>query len=66
MLWSLIKILLFVAVIAGLTLGAGQLLEIESGVRVVVSGTEYSPSSLQMVIAAVLLLLVVWYLFCLF
>ena len=34
MLWSLIKILFFVALIAALTLGAGYLMETGAGIRI--------------------------------
>ena len=60
MLWSLIKIVLFVVVVAALALGAGYLLESEGGVQVTVMGTEYSFGPLQSVIAAVLLVIAVW------
>jgi HemY protein len=60
MLWSLIKILLFVAAIAGLTFGAGYLMESAGGVQVTVGGTEFTLGPLQSVIAAVLLVLGVW------
>lgn len=60
MLWSLIKVLLFVAVVAALALGAGWLMELGGGVRVAVAGWEFTLGPLQTVIAAVLLLLLVW------
>ena len=60
MLWSLIKILLFVAIIAGLTLGAGYLLESQGGVQITVAGTEFTLGPLQSVIAAVTLVVAVW------
>ena len=60
MLWSLIKIILFVAVIAALAWGAGYLLESQGGVQVTVMQTEYSFGPLQSVIAVVLLLVAVW------
>ena len=60
MLWSLIKILVFVAVVAALTFGAGYLLETSGGVQITVAGTEYTFSPLQSVIAAVILVVAVW------
>ncbi len=60
MLWSLIKILLFVGIIAALTLGAGYLLESEGGVQVVVAGREYTFGPLESVIAAVVLFVLTW------
>lgn len=60
MLWSLTKILLFVVVIAALTLGAGYLLESEGGVRIEVAGTEYTLTPLMSVIGLILLLVGLW------
>ena len=60
MLWSLIKILFFVALVAVLTYGAGLLMETTGGVRVTFAGTEYTLGPLQSVIAALLLLVTVW------
>ncbi len=60
MLWSLIKILLFVAAVAALALGAGYLLESEGGVQVQVMGSEYTFGPLQSVIAIVVLVFAVW------
>jgi HemY protein len=60
MLWSLIKIVLFVVAIAALTWGAGFLLESTGGLQVTVMGTEYSFGPLQSVIAAILLVVAVW------
>ena len=51
MLWSLLKILVFVAIIALLALGAGFLMETSGGVQVTVAGTEYTLGPLQSVIA---------------
>jgi HemY protein len=39
MLWSLLKILVFVALIGLLTLGAGMLMETAGGVQITVAGT---------------------------
>lgn len=60
MLWSLIKILVFVAIIASLALGASYLLESSGGVTLTVAGTEYSFGPLESVIALGLLVLGVW------
>ena len=53
MLWSLFKIILFVAGVAGMAWGAGYLLESEGGVQLTVLGTEYSFGPLQSVIAVI-------------
>lgn len=60
MLWSLIKIVLFVAVVGALAWGAGFLLESQGGVQLTLLGTEYSFGPLQSVIAVIVLLLAVW------
>jgi HemY protein len=60
MLWSLIKIVLFVGVVALVAWGAGFLLESSGGVQVTVMGTEYNFGPLQSVIAVVLLVVAVW------
>jgi len=60
MLLSLIKILLFVAVIAAATFGAGYLMETGSNVLVTVAGTEFVISPLMMVVLALALVCAVW------
>lgn len=60
MLWSLVKILVFVAVIGMAAVGAGWLMETEGGVQVTVGGMEYSFSPLQSVMAALALVVLVW------
>lgn len=60
MLWSLIKILVFVAVIAALSLGAGYLMETGGGVQITVAGTEFTLGPLQSVLAALVLVGLVW------
>ncbi|MEM9552357.1 MAG: heme biosynthesis HemY N-terminal domain-containing protein [Pseudomonadota bacterium] len=60
MLASLIKFLLFVAIVAGLTVAAGYLLERDDGLTVIVAGTEYTFDAFESVIAACVLVVVVW------
>lgn len=60
MLWSLLKIVIFVALIAAVAFGAGFLIEAESGVRIAVANTEFNLGPLQAVIAGILLLVLVW------
>ncbi|MFK7754641.1 MAG: heme biosynthesis protein HemY [Sedimentitalea sp.] len=60
MLWSLIKILVFVVIIAALALAAGYLMESTGGVQITVAGTEFTLGPLQSVIAAVVLVFAVW------
>lgn len=63
MLWSLLKILVFVAIVAVLAFGAALLTETAGGVQITVAGTEYTLSALQSVIALAILVFVVWVLF---
>ena len=60
MLWSLIKILVFVAAVAGLTYGSVYLLESDGGVMITVSGVEYSLGPFQAALALIALVLAVW------
>ena len=60
MLWSLIKILVFVTVIALLAYGAGFLMESSGGIQVTLAGTEYTLGPLQSVIAGLVLVALVW------
>ncbi|MDX2482222.1 MAG: heme biosynthesis HemY N-terminal domain-containing protein [Pseudodonghicola sp.] len=60
MLWSLLKILVFVAIVALLAVGAGMLLEMRGGVQITVAGTEYTLGPLQSVIALAALVLLLW------
>lgn len=60
MLWSLIKILLFVAVVTALTWGAVELLALEGGATVSAMGYEVTLNPLQVVIALAAFLLLAW------
>ena len=60
MLWSLLKILVFVALVALIAFGAGILMETAGGVQITVAGTEYTLGALQSVLALGLLVLSVW------
>ncbi|SLN69006.1 hypothetical protein TRL7639_03982 [Falsiruegeria litorea R37] len=63
MLWSLLKILVFVAIIGLLALGAGFLMETSGGVQITVAGTEYTLGPLQSVIGFMVLVGAVWLFF---
>ncbi|WP_282154085.1 heme biosynthesis protein HemY [Ruegeria atlantica] len=63
MLWSLFKILVFVAIIGLLAVGAGSLMETSGGVQITAGGTEYTLGPLQSVIALGVLVFAVWLLF---
>jgi HemY protein len=60
MIWSFIKIVAFVAVVAALTLLAGHLADQGPGLRLVVGSTEFTLGPLQAAIAGVLAVLAVW------
>jgi HemY protein len=60
MIWSLIKVLLFVAAIAAMTFGAGLLMDTGGGIRIAMMGQEFSLGPLQTVIALLLLMLTLW------
>lgn len=60
MIWSFVKIALFLAAVVGLTLGAMQLSDSGEGVRIIMMGTELTLGPLQAVIAAGLLFVAIW------
>ena len=60
MLWSLIKILAFVAAITALTYGGTQLMEVDGGATVDVAGQEFTLSPLEMAFAFGALVVAVW------
>ncbi|WP_299547845.1 heme biosynthesis HemY N-terminal domain-containing protein [uncultured Tateyamaria sp.] len=60
MIWSLVRIVIFVIAVAALALGAGWLLESDGGIQIVVAGKEYTLGPLQSVIALVALVIAVW------
>ena len=60
MLWSLIKFLLFIGIVAALSLGAMYLIDTGAGVRVAIANMEFTLGPVQAVIAGVALLLLVW------
>ncbi len=60
MLWSLLKIVLFICIIAALALGAELLMEASGSVVVSIANVEFTLGPLQLVVAALLLVLAVW------
>ena len=60
MIWSLVKILLFVVFIIAATFGAGLLMDTGGSVRLALAGTEFSLGPLQAAIAVLALLVLVW------
>ncbi|SMO71775.1 heme biosynthesis protein HemY [Ruegeria faecimaris] len=63
MLWSLFKILVFVAIVGLLALGAGFLMETKGGVQITAGGTEYTLAPLQSVIALGVMIIAIWLFF---
>jgi len=63
MLWSLLKVLVFVTIVAALTLGAGYLMEMGDFALLTVAGREFVLTPLMSVLGAVLLLIAVWIVF---
>ena len=63
MLWALLKVVIFIALVAGLTWGAGLLLEMGDVATLTVMGREFVLTPLLAVLGAVVLLLAVWLLF---
>ncbi|MDO9525551.1 MAG: heme biosynthesis HemY N-terminal domain-containing protein [Gemmobacter sp.] len=60
MLWSLAKVILFVALVGGLAFGAGMLSDTSGGIRVAMLGWEVNLGPLQAVIALIALMLALW------
>lgn len=60
MVWSLVKVILFVSLVALMTLVAGLLLDTGGGIGVTVAGWEFTLGPLQSVVVALVLLALVW------
>ncbi|SIO49702.1 HemY protein [Rhodovulum sp. ES.010] len=60
MLWSLLKILIFVGLVAALAFGAGVLMENAPGLRIAVGEVEFVLGPLQAVILGLLVVIAVW------
>jgi HemY protein len=60
MIWSFAKIVIFVALVALLTLGAAYLMETGGGIRLAVANREFTLGPVQAVVAAIVLLIAVW------
>ncbi|WP_377510114.1 heme biosynthesis protein HemY [Octadecabacter sp. R77987] len=60
MLWSLIKIIAFIAIVTGLTFGGVHLLNMSGGADVTIAGYNANLSPLELAIGLVLLVLAVW------
>jgi HemY protein len=60
MIWSLLKVLLFITVIGTLTYGATLLLETGGGIRIAAAGYEFTLGPLQAVIVLLALMVAIW------
>jgi HemY protein len=60
MITTLIKILIFVAIVTGLTWGAVQLMDVQGGANIAVAGYEITLNALQLVFAFAALIVAVW------
>ena len=60
MLWSLTKVILFVAVIAALALGVGMLAETGGAMQIKVAGWEFTVGPVQAIVLSAILLVGVW------
>lgn len=60
MIWSLAKVLLFITIIATLTLGAEVLLNTGGGIRIAVAGYEFTLGPLQAFITFLVMIVLVW------
>lgn len=60
MIWSLVKVALFITLIAGLAIGAGILLDTGTGLRVAIAGWEFTMGPLQAAIVACILVALIW------
>lgn len=60
MIWSLLRVLLFVALIAALTFGADLLIATGGGLRIAVGGWEFTLGPLQALIVSLVLIALVW------
>ena len=60
MIWSIVKITIFIALIAAAAFGAIFLLELDGGVQIVMAGQEFNLTPLKAVIALILMVIVIW------
>lgn len=60
MIWSLAKVLIFLLIVATLTLGAGLLLDTGGGIRIAAAGYEFTLGPLQALITFLVMIVLVW------
>ncbi len=60
MLWTVLKIVLFLAVVAGLALGAEWMMDAGHGIRIAVANVEFNLGPVQAALAALVVLALLW------
>ena len=60
MIWSLVKVLLFIAAIAAITFGADILLHSQEGIRIAAAGWEFTLGPVQVAIVLLVLVVLLW------
>ena len=60
MIWSLAKVLLFLLIVATLTMGAGILMDTGGGIRINVANYEFTLGPLQALITFLVMVVLVW------
>jgi HemY protein len=60
MLWSLSKLLIFVAIVTALTFGTGYLMELSGGAVISVAGVELSFSPLELTVVVIAAVILLW------
>ncbi len=60
MFWSLTKVLVFIAAVAGLTVGTARLLQIDQGIQIVAAGWEFTLGPIQAVVLLLVALALLW------
>lgn len=63
MLWTLLKIVIFLCIVVAGTWGIGALMETEGGIRLTVAGTEFTLGPLESIVALLVLMVASWALF---
>ena len=63
MLWTLLKIVIFLGIVVAGTWGVGALMETDGGIRLSVAGTEFTLGPLESIVAVILFMIASWLLF---
>ena len=63
MLWTLLKVLIFVGIVAALAFGASHVIASGEGIRIVLGDTEFTMGLLTAIIVAIVAMVAAWLLF---